>query len=216
MGKPDSLSRCADHGDGKEDNAGITLLKLEKFAIRALEGLQIKGPERELLEEVKRGNREGHMEDVVARAWKELAKSNSKLGGILYFQDRIYVPRNTDLRRCIVELHHDTQIAGHPGWWKTLELISRNYWWPQMARYISYYCQGRDMCLRTKVQRRAPAGELQPIPTPQRRWEEVTMDFIIELPESAGYDVIMVAVDRLSKRAHFIPTHTTITAMGTA
>jgi hypothetical protein len=72
------------------------------------------------------------------------------------------------------------------------------------------------MCLRTKIQRRAPAGELRPLPIPEERWEELTVDFIVELPESGGYDAVMVSVDRLSKRAHFIPTNTTVTALGTA
>ena len=42
------------------------------------------------------------------------------------------------------------------------------------------------------------------------------MDYIMELPEAGGYDSILVTVDRLSKRAHFIPTNTTVTALGTA
>ena len=47
---------------------------------------------------------------------------------ILYFRGKIYVPEHLDLRRQIVFLCHDTPIAGHPGRWKTLELVSRNYW----------------------------------------------------------------------------------------
>jgi transposase InsO family protein len=42
------------------------------------------------------------------------------------------------------------------------------------------------------------------------------VDFIVELPESHGYDTIMCVVDSLTKRAHFIPMHTTLNAEGTA
>ena len=38
------------------------------------------------------------------------------------------------------------------------------------------------------------------------------MDYIVELPKSEGYDVIYVCVDRFTKMAHFIPTHTMVTA----
>jgi hypothetical protein len=44
----------------------------------------------------------------------------------------------------------------------------------------------------------------------------ISVDFIVELPESLGYDTIMCVIDSLTKRAHFILTHTTINAEGTA
>jgi hypothetical protein len=66
------------------------------------------------------------------------------------------------------------------------------------------------------VQRRRPIGELHPSETPDAPWEVISVDFIVELPESHGYDAIMCVVDSLTKRAHFIPTHTTLNAEGTA
>jgi hypothetical protein len=52
--------------------------------------------------------------------------------------------------------------------------------------------------------------------TPEAPWNVISIDFIVELPESHRYDAIMNVVDSVTKRAHFIPMHTTINAKGAA
>jgi hypothetical protein len=101
-----------------------------------------------------------------------------------------------------------------PHWWKTLKLVSRSYWWPQMSRYIGQYCSICDLCLWTKAQRHRPFGELQPLEILKERWKTISVDFIVELPEAHGYNAVMVTVDLAGKRAHFIPTYTTVTDKG--
>jgi hypothetical protein len=85
-----------------------------------------------------------------------------------------------------------------------------------MSRYIGTYCRTCDLCLRMKKDHRVPLGELQPMPVPTTLWQMVSVDFITELPEVHGFDAIMVVVDILGKHSHMIPTHTTITAIGSA
>jgi len=136
--------------------------------------------------------------------------------GLWYFCDKIYVPNILDLQQRIAEQHHNSKIAGHAGCWKTLELISWNYWWPHMSRFVGEYCKACDLCLRMKSQRHKLMGELHPLPIPDNHWDTVSVNFISELPKSHGYDAIMVVVDLTSKCGHFIPTHTTATALGSA
>ena len=52
MEKPDALSRRADHGSGSNDNSNLTLLTPGFFTVRALEGLEAFGEERELLKDI--------------------------------------------------------------------------------------------------------------------------------------------------------------------
>jgi len=73
-----------------------------------------------------------------------------------------------------------------------------------------------DLCLRTKIQRRLPTGELQLLPILDKRWDVISIDFIWELPESGGYNSIMVAVDSAGKCSHFVETVTTVTTAGVA
>jgi transposase InsO family protein len=225
MGKSDALSRRSDHGSGTHDNENIVLLTPDLFAIRALEGLELIGEEKEILREIRRETESGEKEEAVAKAVKELRKTSVRSvqssewlqsKGLLYFRGKIYVPDSADLRRRIVSLCHDTKIAGHCGRWKTLELVSRNYWWPQMSRYIGKYVSTCDMCLRTKALRQPPVGELHPLPVPEAPWDVVSVDFISELPEANGKDCIMVVVDSVTKRSHFVDTNTTISAVGSA
>ena len=138
------------------------------------------------------------------------------VNGLMMFRGKVYVPKDRDLHRRIVEQHHDSWVAGHPGRWKTLELVSRNYWWPQMSCYIGTYVCTCDPCIRTKIQRQKPYGELHLLEMPEERWDKISVDFITELPDSHGYDAIMNIVDSVGKLAHFLPTHTTITAVGAA
>jgi len=121
-----------------------------------------------------------------------------------------------DLQRWIVSLCHDTKIAGHPGHWKTLELVSRNYWWSQMSRYIRQYISICDLCLRTKPIRQALVGELHPLQIPDSQWDTLSVDFVVELPLSSRHDAVITVVDSVSKWAHFILTHMMVTAKGAA
>jgi len=52
--------------------------------------------------------------------------------GLIYFHDLFYVPKN--LREETIKLHHDTPLYGHMGTEKTIEQISRNYYFPNMRR----------------------------------------------------------------------------------
>jgi hypothetical protein len=220
MGKPNALSRQADCGSGQGDNNNLTLLTLELFRIHALAGVRLEGNECNILREVRHSLKDDVQEELVAKAARELWKDKgrdtnksaewSESDGLLMFHSKIYVPKDRELRCRIVEQHHDTHIAGHAGRFKTLELVSRNYWWPQMSHYISIYIKHCDLCNRTKVQHRRPIGELHPSETPEAPWEMISVDFIVQLPESHGYDAIMCVINSLTKHAHFIPTDTTI------
>jgi hypothetical protein len=85
-----------------------------------------------------------------------------------------------------------------------------------MSRYIDQYAKTCDLCLRTKIQRHHPIRELHPLPIPENRWDVISVDFIGELPDSHGHDVIMNVVDSVGKQAHFIPMNITIMALGAA
>jgi hypothetical protein len=97
-----------------------------------------------------------------------------------------------------------------------LELLMQSYWWPNMLHYVGQYCKACDLCLQMKVQKRKPFGELLPLPIPEHPWDMTSVDFIIELPDSHSFNVTMAIVDSVTKQGHFIPTHTTVMALGSA
>jgi len=153
------------------------------------------------LRELRRSSRNPHIHH---------AEWNSRQ--FLTFNKRIYIPNIGDSRLKIIRARHDSNLAGHPGISKTIELISRDYVWIGLRKDVELYVSGCIVCQRTKPSHAAPSGLLKTLEVPSLPWSEISMDFIEQLPESDGHNSILVVVDRLTKWAIFIPTHTSLTS----
>jgi hypothetical protein len=78
MGKPDTLSRQADHRSGQGDNNNLTLLAPELFRIHALAGVRLEGDEHNILREVQCSLKDDAQEESVAKAARELQKDKGR------------------------------------------------------------------------------------------------------------------------------------------
>lgn len=126
---------------------------------------------------------------------------------------RVYVPAVPDLRQAILHEHHDTAIAGHLGMDKTTDFLSRTFYWPHLPQDVRDYVSSCPSCIANKSGNRRPLGLLQPLPIPERKWEQVTIDLITQLPKTKnGNDAIITCVDKLTKMIHLIPSVTAIDA----
>ena len=96
----------------------------------------VEGPEVEIVEKIKKARSKD--EDVI-RVVEEMKKAGVKeLRGnewkieedIVLKEEKVYMLKDEELRAEVIQLHHDVPAAKHGGRWKTVELVTRNYWWP--------------------------------------------------------------------------------------
>src|SRR5260370_8215339 len=139
MGRPDALSRRADHPRGADDNADFTLLTPEVFELRATEAVTLEGEEAIFMERIQQS---AQFDDPVVKALKALDAGELRSDewthteGIVLYQGKVYVPDNPQLCHDLVHVHHSATVAGHPGHWKMLELVSQNSHCPRLSMYI--------------------------------------------------------------------------------
>ncbi len=122
---------------------------------------------------------------------------------MILYNNLIYIPEK--LRLDILIRYHEKPAAGHLGIKRTLELITRNFWWPKIKDDVIKFVNSCETCARNKKSRHRKYGFLQPLDTPDRPWKSIEIDFLCGLPNSKGHTVIMVVVDRFSKMIHLVP-----------
>jgi len=66
-------------------------------------------------------------------------------GDLVLKERKVYVLKDKELRAEIIRLHHDVLTAGHGRRWKTVELVMRNYWWPEVTRDVGRYIEECDL-----------------------------------------------------------------------
>ncbi|GJU89085.1 ty3-gypsy retrotransposon protein [Tanacetum coccineum] len=128
--------------------------------------------------------------------------------GLLLFRDRYYVGAESKLKELLLSEFQDTPMAGHSGVKKMLVGLSALFYRKRMQQSVEVFISKCLVCQQTKYSTQAPGGLLQPLPTPNRVWEDVSIDFITGLPNYNGLTVMLVVVDRFTKYAHFgaLPT----------
>ena len=127
---------------------------------------------------------------------------------------RLYLPDNETQRIDMIQEFH---VPAHFGTDKTYAKLTRPVYWPGMYDGTDKFCSACHDCQVNKVPNTGPQGKLQPHEIPTTVWDVITMDFLTELPRcSAGFDSVFVIVEKLSKRAIFIPTTKGVTAAGAA
>jgi len=119
------------------------------------------------------------------------------------------------MRDVLLKECHDGPFAGHGGVKHTTTFFKKSYYWPNLKDDAKEYVKTYLTCQQNKTLNKKQAGLLQPLPIPEGPWESGSMDFMVSLPPSRGFDAIMVVVDRFSKMAHFIFTKDEATAQET-
>ena len=115
--------------------------------------------------------------------------------GVIWFINWLVVPMVPELRQQILDEAHTTKYSIHPGSNKMYQDLKQRFWWTKC-----------DTCRKVKAIHLKSARELQPLPIPVWKSDDISMDFIVGLPKMAkGFDSIWVIVDCLTKTAHFLP-----------
>ena len=132
--------------------------------------------------------------------------------GLLWSEDKVVIPNNIQLKAKILREVHDCHMAGHGGQKRTLKVAKKYFVWPKMEKEIIEYIRSCKVCQTVKARRGKAFGLLQQMQIPSRPWDVISMDFIVDLPPSKGYNTLMVVVDFFSKQAHFIPAKPPLTS----
>ncbi|QRW26175.1 Retrotransposable element Tf2 protein [Rhizoctonia solani] len=217
LGKPDALSRRADYVDTPPNPE--VMLPAEVFANTSEEELDIVTEIRTKLRD------DPSLEPIIKFLTEDADNAPPSIRkayreydweeDLLWYRGKLVVPDSETTKDRLLREFHDSPLAGHPGQQRTLELLSRNYWWPGMKSSAKEWVECCPVCQANR-RAHAPVIALKPLEVPPFPFHTISYDFITGFPKSQGHDAILVVIDSFSKFGHFIPTSKKVTAKGLA
>ena len=157
-------------------------------------------------------------DEGIIRQWAgthDLKKINGE-----WWKDGCKVITSKGQDKCkIIQAYHDVPVYGHLGINRTKDLVAKYYWWPQLAKDVQEYVKGCTQCQQNKVNtcpQKAPLNHITPA-IGALPFQTISMDFIVKLPELAGYNSILTITDHdCTKMLITIPCREMIMAEGVA
>ncbi|QRW23800.1 Retrotransposable element Tf2 protein [Rhizoctonia solani] len=205
-GKPDALSQRSDHANIPPEPqsmlpdpvfANVALVTPEKELQRQIE--QSLDQDESLEEILQFLHNESKAPPSIKRAFKDYKME----AGLLFYQGRIVVPDVGNLRTDLLCIFHNSPLAGHPGRQQTLELVSRDYYWPSIRANTYWHVDTCKTCQRIRKPKYASIPP-QPLELPTRPWQYVSYDMIVDLPKDRNHNSILVIIDSFTKYGIFV------------
>ena len=109
---------------------------------------------------------------------------------VLSYDERLYILQS--LCTTLIQRFHDNFLAGHFSIKKILDLVKRQYYWPDpdktadfsspgMRASMEDYDQLCAICKKSKTSRHKSYGKLSPLSIPTHKWKDLSMDFVTGL-----------------------------------
>ena len=57
--------------------------------------------------------------------------------GFLLYKNRLYIPNVPKIKLLILNEIHKTPYLGHPGYQKTITMLTKDYFWPNMKNELA-------------------------------------------------------------------------------
>ena len=119
---------------------------------------------------------------------------------------RVVVPYDLEVKSLLVSELHSVPYAAHPRVQRTIGKVRCYFWWKGMTGDIREFVKSCPTCQLEKIDHTMKKGSLQSLAIPETKWQEVSVDFITDLPlATEGEDSIMIVVNCATKMVHLIP-----------
>ena len=101
------------------------------------------------------------------------------------------MPSDVALQEEILDEGHDSKYCIHPGSTKMYADLKKLFWWKNIKANIVGHVVRCNICNRIKAEHQRLIGLLKPLDVPMWKWESISMDFIVGLPQTPkGHDSI--------------------------
>jgi len=126
--------------------------------------------------------------------------------GLIYLtgeegRERLCIPEA--LQHDVFKIAHDNNF--HGGYHRTYDRIASSLFIKNLSKHLRTYIMHCPSCQLNQTRRHPAYGELHPISTPAIPFHTVAIDFIVALPEYAGFDALMTITCKSTKRNLLLP-----------
>ncbi len=124
------------------------------------------------------------------------------LDEVLWKDDKLWVSQLIII--LLIRKAYDLSINDHFDMNWTLNLLRWSYCWSKMRMMIKCYIWNYYVYCRSKASRDQINELLKSLLILEQKWQNISLNFIIDLSESDESNVILTVINWLSKKQHYI------------